>query len=191
MVLGLINKIRKSSFLFLFSTLLIVVILSGCQSSPQIGINELSIRQLEKKLDNHETFILFSFSANEKDIEKTKLIEAFNDSFRRSGVTAYYINLKDMSDKESRKLAQKYVHPKSGDEWNPLFSMSVVENGGVYPLNSKNMNSEEVQAFFKTEANNHVDHLQQISNIDQDVRKTLEYIQFYEINLTDQKELTK
>ncbi|MED0668062.1 hypothetical protein [Bacillus badius] len=191
MVLGLINKIRKSSFLFLFSTLLIVVILSGCQSSPQIGINELSIRQLEKKLDNHETFILFSFSANEKDIEKTKLIEAFNDSFRRSGVTAYYINLKDMSDKESRKLAQKYVHPKSGDEWNPLFSMSVVENGGVYPLNSKNMNSEEVQAFFKTEANNNVDHLQQISNIDQDVRKTLEYIQFYEINLTDQKELTK
>ncbi|KZO00924.1 hypothetical protein [Pseudobacillus badius] len=191
MVLGLINKIRKSSFLFLFSTLLIVGILSGCQSSPQIGINELSTRQLEKKLDNHETFILFSFSANEKDIEKTKLIEAFNDSFRRSGVTAYYINLKDMSDKESRKLAQKYVHPKSGDEWNPLFSMSVVENGGVYPLNSKNMNSEEVQAFFKTEANNNVDHLQQISNIDQDVRKTLEYIQFYEINLTDQKELTK
>ncbi|MEK4031298.1 hypothetical protein MKZ02_22605 [Pseudobacillus sp. FSL P4-0506] len=130
---------------------------------------------------------MFSFTANNNDIEKTKLIDAFHDSFRRAGLTAYYINVGEMGNKEAQKLSQTYIHPKSENMWNPFFSLSLVENGGVNTLMTKEMTSKEAKDLFKKEAKDNVNHLEEISSIDRDVKKILEYIQVSQISLTDQK----
>lgn len=170
---------KRSVFLFSLLAMLLLVV-TGCGTpKAEVGMNELTLEQLEKKLDNHETFLLLTFAADEQDVKDVKLIEAFDDSLKRAGLTGFYVNLQGEDEKTIKELEQKYKHPKS-DEWNPLESgMILVENGGAIRDYNVYISEDYIKSTRKQNA------IFEEKEIDRELRGILEYINYYKIELTE------
>lgn len=162
---------------FLFGVILILLFLiAGC-GQPEVGINELSVIELKKKLDSHETFLLLTFAADKKDVKKVKLIESVDDSLRRAGLTGFYVNLEG-ADKAIEQLEKEYTHPKASS-WDPLKEgLVLVENGGVTNIGGGSVAQEIIKQKIEKENPYASDYFDGI------VKDILEYIQFYRIELS-------
>src|SRR5699024_6891224 len=53
----------------------LILIMTACGSKAEIGMNEINLKELEKKLDNEESFLLVTFSASEDEVEESELVE--------------------------------------------------------------------------------------------------------------------
>ncbi|MFS0646121.1 hypothetical protein [Siminovitchia sp. 179-K 8D1 HS] len=165
--------------LFPFGAVLaILLVMAGC-GKPEEGMNELTLKQLEEKLENHETFLLLTFAADEKDVKDTRMIEAADDSLRRAGLTGYYTNLKGESDKTIEGLTEKYTHPKAGS-WDPSGEgLVLVEKGGITDIGGGIVDEERIKQRKDEKEPFESDYF------DGAVKDILEYSQFYNIELTN------
>lgn len=123
---------RKVGFasLMLLSFLLV---LSACGNKVEIGMNEITIKELEEKLDNKESFLLVTFSASEENVEKSKLVEAFDDAFTEKEETAFYVNFDGESQETLDEWGEKYTSTEyKGDVWEPKDDgLVLIEDGAV------------------------------------------------------------
>lgn len=176
----------KKRSVFLFSLLIaLLLVVTGCGTpKTEVGMNELTLEQLEKKLDNHETFLLLTFAEKDEYVKKTKFIEAWDDSFTRAGLTGFYVNLQDQDEKTIKELERKYKHPKS-DEWDAVEDgLVLVENGGIQ---TDAGGAGKVRGLIEGRAHENQSFLEEdeIKRLDRGVSHALEYIQYYKIELTE------
>lgn len=96
-------------------------------------MNEISLKELEEKLDNDESFLLVTFSASEEDVENSELVEAFDKSLNKKEQTAFYVNLDGESQETLGQLGEKHTPSDyKGDVWEPKDDgLVLIENGGV------------------------------------------------------------
>lgn len=164
---------------------MILLVITGCGTpKAEVGMNELTLKQLEKKLDNHETFLLLTFAEKDEYVKKTKFIEAWDDSLKRAGLTGFYVNLQDQDEKTIKELERKYKHPKS-DEWDVVEDgLVLVENGGIFTDYSGEGYTE---GLIETRAQENYSFLaeDEIKHFDKGISSILEYIQYYKIELTE------
>src|SRR5699024_3865039 len=99
---------RKIGFVSL-RLLSVLLVLSACGNKGAVGMNDISLRELEKKLDNDESFLVGTFSASEEDVEKSELVEAFDDAFTEKDETAFYVNFDGESQETLDPLGGKYT----------------------------------------------------------------------------------
>src|SRR5699024_3658770 len=96
----------------------LIFTMSACGSKADIGINEIDLKELEKKLDNEESFLLVTFSANEEGVEKSGLVEAFDQAFNEKEETAFYMNVNGESQETLDQLGEKHRPPEyDEDTW--------------------------------------------------------------------------
>src|SRR5699024_12623707 len=95
---------RGWSSLVLLSLLLV---LSACGNKAEVGMNEISLKDLEGKLDNDESFLLVTFSASEEDVEKSELVEAFDKSWKKDEKKAFYVNFDGETQDTLDKVGEK------------------------------------------------------------------------------------
>src|SRR5699024_10392907 len=126
------EKMRKIGFVSLM-LLSFLLVLSACGNKAAVGMNEISLKDLEKKLDNDESFLLVTFSASEEDVEKSELVEAFDDAFTEKDETAFYVNFDGESQETLDQLGGKYTpYEYKGDVWEPKDDgLVLIEDGGV------------------------------------------------------------
>src|SRR5699024_10238547 len=82
----------KKNVLIGVMLLLLILIMTACGSKAEIGMNEINLKELEKKLDNEESFLLVTFSASEDEVEESEVVEAFDQAFYEKEKTAFYVN---------------------------------------------------------------------------------------------------
>src|SRR5699024_8012851 len=111
----------------------LLLVLRACGNEAEVGMNEMTLKELEERLDNEESFLLVTFSANEEDVKKSELVEAFDKSLNKKEQTAFYVNLDGESDETLNQLGEKYTPSDyKGDVWEPKDDgLVLIENGGV------------------------------------------------------------
>src|SRR5699024_4606953 len=98
----------------------LILIMTACGSKAEIGMNEINLKELEKKLDNEESFLLVTFSASEDEVEESELVEAFDQAFDEKEKTAFYVNVEGESQKTLDQLGEEHSPPEyDGDTWEP------------------------------------------------------------------------
>lgn len=123
----------KKRWWFSLILLSFLLILSACGNKAEVGMNEISLKELEEKLDNDESFLLVTFSASEEDVENSELVEAFDKSLNKKEQTAFYVNLDGESQETLGQLGEKHTPSDyKGDVWEPKDDgLVLIENGGV------------------------------------------------------------
>jgi len=123
---------RKSWWISLI-VLSFLLLLSACGNNAEVGMNEISLKDLEKKLDNDESFLLVTFSASEEDVEESELVEAFDESLNKEEQTAFYVNFDGESQETFDKLGETHTPSEyKGDIWEPKDDgLVLIEDGGV------------------------------------------------------------
>lgn len=111
----------------------LILIMTACGSKAEIGMNEINLKELEKKLDNEESFLLVTFSASEDEVEESKLVEAFDQAFDEKEKTAFYVNVEGESQKTLDQLGEEHSPPEyDGDTWEPKDDgLVLIQDGGV------------------------------------------------------------
>src|SRR5699024_5439947 len=98
-----------------------------------IGMNEINLKELEKKLDNEESFLLVTFTASEEDVENSELVEAFDKAFNEKEETAFYVNVDGESQETLDELGEEHSpEDYDGDTWEPKDDgLVLIQDGGV------------------------------------------------------------
>lgn len=111
----------------------LILIMTACGSKADIGMNEINLKELEKKLDNEESFFLVTFSASEEEVEKSALIEAFDRAFNEKEETAFYVNVNGESQEALDQLGEEHSPSEyDGDTWEPKDDgLVLIQDGGV------------------------------------------------------------
>jgi len=107
--------------------------MTACGSKAGIGMNEINLKELEKKLDNEESFLLVTFSASEDEVEESELVEAFDQAFDEKEKTAFYVNVDGESQEALDQLGEEHSPPEyDGDTWEPKDDgLVLIQDGGV------------------------------------------------------------
>lgn len=116
-----------------------ILMLVGCSSdsSPKVGtVKEISFEKLLKKFDERETFWLISLDAEPELIQKKQVIEDFERELKRQGLSAYYINIKELTDQEKDSLNKDYSHFEMGANGKSVWEsrddgLVYVKDGGI------------------------------------------------------------
>src|SRR5699024_4792508 len=111
----------------------LILIMTACGSKAEIGMNEINLKELEKKLDNEESFLLVTFSACEDEVEESVLVEAFDQAFDEKEKTAFYVYVAGESQKTLDQLGEEHSPPEyDGDTWEPKDDgLVLIQDGGV------------------------------------------------------------
>lgn len=128
----LMGKMKKNG-LTVIMLLSLFLMLSACGSKAETGMNEINLKELEKKLDNEESFLLVTFSASEEEVDKSELVEAFDEAFAEKEETAFYVNVDGESQKDLDQLGEEHSPPEyDGDTWEPIDDgLVLIQDGGV------------------------------------------------------------
>src|SRR5699024_8316524 len=86
-----------------------LLVLSACGNKAAVGMNVISLKELEKKLDNDESFLLVTLSASEEDVEKSVLREACNDDCTEKDKNAINVNFDGERQETLETLGGKYT----------------------------------------------------------------------------------
>src|SRR5699024_1458918 len=86
----------------------LIFIMTACGSKAGIGMNEITLKELEKKLVNEEFLILVTFSASEDEVEESELVEAFDQAFDEKEKTAIYVNVEGESQETLDQLGEEH-----------------------------------------------------------------------------------
>lgn len=123
----------KKIWLISLMLLSLLLILSACGNKAEVGMNKMTLKELEEKLDNDESFLLVTFSASEEDVEKSELVEAFDDSLNKEEQTAFYVNFDGESKETLDHLGEKYTPSEyKGDVWEPKDDgLVLIKDGGL------------------------------------------------------------
>jgi len=107
--------------------------MTACGSKAEIGMNEINLKELEKKLDNEESFLLVTFSASEEEVEESELVEAFDQAFKEKEKMAFYVNVDGESEEALNQLGEEPSPPEyDGDTWEPKDDgLVLIQDGGV------------------------------------------------------------
>jgi len=128
----------KKNSLFEVMLLSLILVLSACGSKSDIGMNEINLKELEKKLANEESFLLVTFSASEEEVEKSELVEAFNQAFNEKEETAFYVNVDGESQEAPEQLGEEHSPSGyDGDTWEPKDDGLVLIQDGVVMKNPR------------------------------------------------------
>ena len=129
----------RKSWLISLIVLSFLLLLSACGNSTEVGMNEMTLKDLEKKLDNDESFLLVTFSASEGDVEESELVKAFDESLNKAEQTAFYVNFDGESQETLDKLGETHTPSEyKGDVWEPKDDgLVLIEDGGVMKTQEK------------------------------------------------------
>ncbi|MGJ9459941.1 hypothetical protein [Oceanobacillus sp. CF4.6] len=177
----------KKHWIISLMLLSFLLVLSACGNQPEAGMNKISLKELEEKLDNEETFLLVTFSAGEEDVEKSELVEVFDDSLNRVEKTAFYVNFDGESQETLDQLGEKYTPSEyKGDVWEPKDDgLVLISDGGVMKNPRQTLLS---QSLIEGTANGtdgyETSFFEYMDDIDGGISDILEYIQQNNIELT-------
>lgn len=194
----------KKSWIFSVVLLSFLLVLSSCsgdageakdnsnnedaEAKVEKGINEITFKELQEKLDKDETFLLVTYSASEEDVENSKLVEALDDSFNRAGNIGYSVNLKDESQDTLDKLGRENTHPQyKGDVWELKEDGLVLIQEGSLVKDTRFPNVTETWIHSTaTGADGYgSSYFDYMEDIDGGLSKVLDYIQSNNIELTN------
>lgn len=167
--------------------LLFLLILSACGNKAEVGMNKISLKELKGKLDNDESFLLVTFSASEEDVEKSELVEAFDDSLNKVKKTAFYVNFGDESQKKIDQLGEKYTPLEyKGDTWEPKDDgLVLIEDGGVMKNPRQTLLSQSLIEGTANEADGYeASFFGYMDDIDAGISDALDFVQQNNIELT-------
>src|SRR5690625_7370360 len=96
-------------------------------------MKEINLKELEKKLDNEESFLLVTCSASEEEVEKSELVEAFDQALGEQEEAAFYVNVDGESQEALDQLGEEHSPPEyDGDTWEPKDDgLVLIKDGGV------------------------------------------------------------
>src|SRR5699024_8773461 len=105
----------------------------ACGNKAEVGMNEMTLKELKEKLDNEESFLLVTFSASEADVQSSELVKAFDKSLSKEEQTAFYVNLDGEDQETLDQLGEEYTPSDyTGDVWHPKDDgLVLIEDGGV------------------------------------------------------------
>ncbi len=158
-------------------TFLLTLILSACGSTSKVGINEISLKELEKKFDNKETFLLLAYAENQDDIDRTNFIKAYDQALKDYNLKAYFINMIDMDEDELEVLENKYEHPDSRGGWSPSYAELTLVVDGLAGLENGYDHKN------KDWLNDGKDYLKEMDNINSGIKDILAYLSAHNIEI--------
>lgn len=123
----------KKNSLFGVMLMSLILVMTACGSKADIGMNEINLKELEKKLDSEESFLLVTFSASEEEVEESELVEAFEQAFNEKEETAFYVNVEGKSQEALDQLGEEHSPQEyDGDTWEPKDDgLVLIQDGGV------------------------------------------------------------
>lgn len=165
----------------------LVLMLSACGGKADIGMNEINLKDLEKKLDNEESFLLVTFAASEEEVENSELIEAFDKAFNEKEETAFYVNVDGENQETLDQLGEEHSPEEyDGDTWEPKDDgLVLIQDGGVMKNPRETLLG---QSLIKGTANDEEGYegsfFEYMDNIDAGIDDALDYVQQNNIELT-------
>src|SRR5699024_3076889 len=100
-----------------------LLILSSCHNDTTIEMNEISLNKLEDKIEEDQSFLLVTFSADEKDVQESDLVEALEEVFAHNDKVAFFISAnKDAHDEENlNQLGKEHTSTSDTEKhWQPM-----------------------------------------------------------------------
>lgn len=136
-------------------------------------MNELSLKELEKKLDNGDTFLLYTIDADKSDIEKSNIIEEIDKYVKESNQKAYYVIVQEGEKEEVVQIMESYKHPdlkRNGEGLLNLFT--IVYKQGItdigVEIDFENMLSSEGDQYNK-------------EDLYDEIGEVIDYVEFHNI----------
>jgi len=194
------NLIRKRTLLILI-LIVVSLVLSACggsdsaaednsDESPKTGLNEITLDDVMAKKDNSEAFYVLIYDAQQDYVKNTKLLEAYDKALKDKDLTAYYINISALDDKNKQKIdtLSKEYESHSGSYHNPFVDggIAVVHHNKVDSAYeywgeawSLDMLIEEVNSADNTFLDNKF-----YNDVKKEVQKNIDYVNEQEIDLT-------
>ncbi len=127
-----------------FSTIIVLLLLlSACTTQPKVGLNKISSQQLFEKLEKNETFWILTLDAEQQLIEENGILDMYEQALQRAGITAFYVNVSELSASDRQKLGTNYLHPFGSSEFHQKKwdfedrGLVYVENGGVLSMTNQ------------------------------------------------------
>ncbi|WP_245183629.1 hypothetical protein [Lentibacillus salicampi] len=189
---------RRLLTLILLSVLLVLSACGGTDSaaednsdeateSPKTGLNEITLEDVMAKKDNSEAFYVLIYDAKKEYIKSTKLLEAYDEAFKKEDMTVFHLNIRDANEQTVSRLDEEY-ESHSGSSHNPFMygEIAVVHEGKIsspfdYYGESWNLNrligevGSESDTFFDDNRN---------KTIKKSIQYSLDYTKDEEIELT-------
>lgn len=165
----------------------LILVMTACGSKADIGMNEIDLKELEKKLANKESFLLVTFSASEDEVEKSELVETFDQAFNEKEETAFYVNVDGENQKDLDQLGEEHSPPEyDGDTWEPEDDgLVLIQDGGVMKNPRETLLS---QSLIKGTANDEEGYersfFEYMDDIEAGIDSVLDYVQQNNIELT-------
>src|SRR5699024_6089352 len=106
---------------------------TACGSKAEIGMNEVNLKELEKKLDNEEAFLVVAFAASGDEVGESELGEGCDQALDDKEKTACYVNVEGESQKTMDQLGEEHSPPEyDGDTCEPKDDgLVLIQDGGV------------------------------------------------------------
>ena len=159
----------------------------GTPDKPKVGLNEITLDDMITKKDKNEAFYVLIYDAKKEYVKSTKLLEAYDEAFKKEDMTVFHLNIRDVDEQTISQLYEEY-ESHSGSSHNPFEDggLSVVFNGEFnsafeYHGKSWSLNrligevGSEGDTFFDDDRNN---------IIKDSIQYNLDYIKGEEIELT-------
>ncbi|ALX49755.1 hypothetical protein AOX59_14940 [Lentibacillus amyloliquefaciens] len=187
-------RIRRLLTLILLSVLLVFSACGGTDSAaednsdkPKVGLNEITLDNMIAKKDNNEAFYVLIYDAKKEYVKSTKLLEAYDEAFKKEDITVFHLNIRDANEQTVSRLDEEY-ESHSGSSHNPFMygEIAVVHDGKLsspfdYYGESWNLNrligevGSESDTFFNDNRN---------KTIKKSIQYSLDYTKDEEIELT-------
>lgn len=127
--------------------IIVITLLSACGGEAkggkvEVGMNEISVEELENKLDDKDTFYFVGISADEDKVEGVELVDAFDEIAKKDDKAVFYTNFDDTEDDKVEKLQSEYESVDFvGEYWNPRTDgMTLMEEGKAQITTNRNIN---------------------------------------------------
>src|SRR5699024_5214455 len=102
------NLIRKRT-VFTLILIAVLLVLSACggtdsaaednsdetTNKPKAGLNEITLDDMITKKDKNEAFYVLIYDAKKEYVKSTKLLEAYDEAFKKEDMTVFHLNIRD------------------------------------------------------------------------------------------------
>src|SRR5699024_460631 len=165
-----------------------LLILSSCHNDTTIGMNEISLNKLEDKIEEDQSFLLVTFSADEKDVQESDLVEALEEVFAHNDKVAFFISAnKDAHDEETlNQLGKEHTSTSDTEKpWQPMKNGIVLIHHGEVIKQSPTMllESSNIQMNANKNHGEKNSFYEYTKNFDSEITDILDFIKKKDIRL--------
>lgn len=157
-------------------------------NKPEVGLNEITLDELIEKKNNNEAFYVLLYEASQKNVEQTKLLEAYDEALKQNDITAFYLNIKDKNEETLSSLEDEF-ESQSSSSHNPFEDggLTIVYDGKIDSPFDYYAESRFLNMIIETNADKggtFVNDKELKSKIERGIKLGKDYVNEYSIELT-------